>query len=952
MSTDYRNTLNLLDTPFAMRGDLAKREPKWIEQWQAQKRYETLREKAKNRPKFILHDGPPYANGDIHIGHAVNKILKDMIIRSKTIAGFDAPYVPGWDCHGLPIEHQIEKIIKNDKTAIANAPSVHQKIVDYRKANGLDPKHSELPASFIRELCREYAHLQIERQKRDFIRLGVMGEWDNPYLTMNFRSEADEVRALGKLYEQGYLFKGSKPVYWCFDCGSALAEAEVEYQDKHSTMIDVGFVCRQPEKLAHAFNFEKMTARKPAFAIIWTTTPWTIPSNQALNIHPDHEYVLIDTERGYLILAEALAEAALKRYELQGEVVAKTQGKQLELIEFEHPIYPRISPIYLADYVTLDAGTGIVHSAPAYGLDDFHTCLKYGMKHEAILNPVMSDGRFAPSLEFFGGLNIHDATPTILETLKERGALFTSDQLLHSYPHCWRHKSPVVYRATTQWFVGMDQIIDGESLREKALKGIENTKFFPEWGQARLHAMIANRPDWCVSRQRNWGVPLPFFLHKETGQPHPNTVEFIEHIAKRIETQGINAWFELDARELLGDEADDYEKMNDTLDVWFDSGTTHAHVLRGTHAHRLEWQADLYLEGSDQHRGWFHSSLLTGCALDGKPPYRQLLTHGFVVDGKGLKMSKSMGNVVAPQKVNDTLGADILRLWVGMTDYSGELRISDNILKGVTDSYRRLRNTLRFLLANLSDFDYEKNAVEIEQLQEIDQYALINAAELREHVTHNYYPNYAFHLAMQEIVIYCSEDLGAFYLDILKDRLYTSAPNSHERRAAQTALWHITRNLLLLIAPIISFTAEEAWEIFVNNQNDSTLYHTYHEFPPIPNHQALREKWTQLRQLRALVNKEIEQARSKGELGSSLQAELDLALDAAQFEALQDLSAQLKFIFLVSNVTLRQAEQFSVTVRVSEHKKCERCWHHAEDIGHYADHPSLCGRCVASLAEA
>ncbi|MCG9122624.1 isoleucine--tRNA ligase, partial [Laribacter hongkongensis] len=719
---DLKKTVNLLDTPFPMRGDLARREPGWLAQWQAQQRYQKLRKIAAGRPKFILHDGPPYANGDIHIGHAVNKILKDIIIRSKTQAGFDAPYVPGWDCHGLPIEHQIEKLVKGDKKAIEAAPSIHARITEYRKANGLDAKATDLPASFIRELCREYAGLQIERQKKDFIRLGVLGEWDNPYRTMSFRSEADEIRALGKLYQQGYLFKGLKPVYWCFDCGSALAEAEVEYQDKTSPTIDVAFASAEPEKLAAAFGLSALPSGKTASVVIWTTTPWTIPANQALNVHPDFDYGLYDTEKGLLILAADLAKGALERFGLTGVEVARCKGQALSHLTFRHPFYDRVSPVYVGDYVTLDAGTGIVHSAPAYGLEDFDSCRKNGMPNDAILNPVTSDGTYVDSLPFFGGLHIWKANPLIVEKLAEVGALMHTSPLSHSYPHCWRHKTPVVYRATTQWFVGMDREVAGSTLRQRALKGVDDTTFFPAWGQARLHAMIANRPDWCVSRQRNWGVPIPFFLDKQTGEPHPRTPELLEAVARKVEEQGINAWFELDPAELLGEDAARFDKMKDTLDVWFDSGTTHFHVLRGTHAEQLAYPADLYLEGSDQHRGWFHSSLLTGCALDGRAPYNQLLTHGFVVDGQGRKMSKSVGNVIAPQKVNDSLGADILRLWVASTDYSGELAISDTILKGTTDSYRRLRNTIRFLLANLSDFNPATDALPVSELTELDRY--------------------------------------------------------------------------------------------------------------------------------------------------------------------------------------------------------------------------------------
>ncbi len=949
MSIDYRKTVNLPDTPFPMRGDLAKREPAWVTQWQAERRYYKQRELAAGRPKFILHDGPPYANGNIHIGHAVNKILKDMIVRAKNLSGFDAPYVPGWDCHGLPIEHQIEKLVKGDKAAIEATPSIHAKIVAFRQENGLDPKATDLPASFVRELCRAYADIQIERQKKDFIRLGVMGDWDRPYRTMSFASEAGEIRALGTLYKQGHLFKGLKPVHWCFDCGSALAEAEVEYQDKHSPTIDVGFPSAEPEKLAAAFGLDALPAGKTAYAVIWTTTPWTIPANQALNVHPEFDYVLMDTERGLLILAAELAESALQRFGLTGQEVARCKGAALDHLKFSHPFYDRHSIVFVGDYVTIDAGTGIVHSAPAYGLEDFESCRKNGISNDDILNPVTSNGTYATNLPFFGGLHIWKANPLIIEKLREVGALMNDNKIEHSYPHCWRHKSPVVFRATTQWFVGMDRELEGGTLRQRALKGVEDTTFYPAWGQARLHAMIANRPDWCVSRQRNWGVPIPLFLHKETGQPHPNSEALLEQVAQRVEANGINAWFDLDPAELLGEEAAFYDKMRDTLDVWFDSGTTHAHVLRGTHADDLAYPADLYLEGSDQHRGWFHSSLLTGCAMDGRPPYNALLTHGFVVDGQGHKMSKSKGNVVAPQKVTDTLGADILRLWVAATDYSAELSISDEILKRVTESYRRLRNTLRFLLANVSDFNPATDAVPVAEMLDIDRYALVMAQQLQQRIAGDYYERFTFHFAVQNIVAYCAEDLGAFYLDILKDRLYTTQANSHARRSAQTALWHITRSLLLLISPILCFTAEEAWTVFEGKDDDSTLFQLWHTLPEVADAEALSATWTRLRELRAQANKEIEVLRAAEQLGSSLQAELDIEASEEDCAALASLGDDARFALIVSKVRYRPAATARIQVSPSAAQKCERCWHYTDDVGQNADHPTLCQRCHSNL---
>ena len=924
---DYRKTLNLPDTPFPMKGDLAKREPQWVAGWQQRKLYQKIRQASAGRPRFLLHDGPPYANGDIHIGHAVNKILKDIIVRSKTLAGYDAPYVPGWDCHGLPIEHQIEK---------------------------LHGKH--LPADQARELCRAFAAEQVERQKKDFIRLGVLGEWDDPYLTMAFRNEADEIRALGEIYQRGFLFKGLKPVNWCFDCGSALAEAEVEYQDKESPAIDVAFPLDDAERarVAHAFGLPTLPD-VPCYAVIWTTTPWTIPGNQALNLHPEFTYELVQTPRGLLLLAAELRGQALARYGLEGRVLGACQGAALSLVKFRHPFYDRHSPVYLGDYVTLDTGTGVVHSAPAYGLEDFESCKRHGMRNEEILTPVQGDGRFAESLPFFGGLNVWKANAAIIEKLREVGSLFASGKITHSYMHCWRHKTPIIYRATSQWFVGMDrQPHAGRTLRETALAAVEATQFFPDWGQARLHAMIANRPDWCVSRQRNWGVPIPFFLHKETGELHPRTLELLEQVAQRVEKQGVDAWFKLEAAELLGAEASQYEKMRDTLDVWFDSGTTHRTVLRGSHPEGSKWPADLYLEGSDQHRGWFHSSLLTACALDGRAPYDGLLTHGFVVDGQGHKMSKSKGNVIAPQKVSDTLGAEVLRLWVAATDYSGELSISDEILKRVVESYRRIRNTLRFLLANTADFDPAKNMLPVAEWLEIDRYALALTRRMQEQVTADY-GRYEFHGVVQALQRFCSEELGAFYLDILKDRLYTTAENSPPRRAAQSALWHILQSLTRLMAPVLSFTAEEIWQVLTKNPDDSVMLSAWHALPEQAEESVLSIRWQQIREVRADVSKVLEELRAAGRIGSSLQAEVELRAGGARYEHLASLGDDLRFVLICSKTTLVKTAEVNaggaegVTAVPSPHAKCTRCWHWREDVGAQAGHPELCGRCASNL---
>ncbi|GAA0493236.1 isoleucine--tRNA ligase [Pigmentiphaga daeguensis] len=927
---DYKKTLNLPDTPFPMRGDLAKREPGWVAAWEEKHLYQAIRAASAGRPRFVLHDGPPYANGDIHLGHAVNKILKDIIVKSRTLAGFDAPYVPGWDCHGMPIEIQIEK--------------------KYGKG---------LPVAEVQSKARAYATEQIDRQRKDFKRLGVLGDWDHPYLTMNPRNEADELRALGTILEKGFVFRGLKPVNWCFDCGSALAEAEVEYADRTDPAIDVAFPFADRPALAKAFGLPAID--EEGAIVIWTTTPWTIPSNQALNVHPEIDYALVrvKTPQAWgtlLVLARERVETCLQAWDLEGEIVATCKGLALDHIAFHHPLarkdpgYDRLSPIYLGDYVTLDTGTGIVHSAPAYGIEDFISCKNNGMPDADIISPVMGDGRYASTLPLFGGLTIWDANPKIVAALEEAGTLLKVEKLRHSYMHCWRHKTPIIYRATSQWFAGMDILPaeGGGTLRERALEGIEATRFYPSWGKARLHAMIANRPDWTLSRQRQWGVPMAFFVHKETGELHPRTPELLEQVAQRIEQGGIEAWQSLDPRELLGDEADLYEKNRDTLDVWFDSGTTHQTVLRGSHAADGAWPADLYLEGSDQHRGWFHSSLLTSCMLNGTPPYKALLTHGFTVDGQGRKMSKSLGNTLAPQKISDTLGAEILRLWIASTDYSGELSISDEILKRVVESYRRIRNTLRFLLANLSDFDIATQAVPDAQMFEIDRYALAMTARLQEEIT-ALYDRYEFHPATARLQTFCSEDLGAFYLDILKDRLYTTAPASVARRSAQTALWHVTQALLKLMAPILSFTAEEAWALV--KQGSLTIFtETFHAVPAQPDAGTLLEKWGRLRHLRGEVTKKLEEVRAAGGIGSSLQAEIDIHAPASDYALLSSLGEDLRFVLIVSRVGVHAAEgELRIDVAPSGHKKCERCWHWREDVGIDPEQPEICGRCVANL---
>jgi isoleucyl-tRNA synthetase len=938
---DYKNTLNLPDTPFPMRGDLARREPLWVKEWNEKGVYKRLRAVSKGRPRFVLHDGPPYANGDIHIGHAVNKILKDVIVKSKSMAGFDAPYVPGWDCHGMPIEVQIEK--------------------KYGK---------NLPAGETQKLCRAYATEQIAKQKLDFQRLGILGDWDNPYLTMAYGNEADEIRGLGMLLKKGYIFRGLKPVNWCFDCGSALAEAEIEYEDRKDPAVDVGFEFHEREKIAAAFGLRTLPDKK-GYIVIWTTTPWTLPANQALNVHPDFDYALIDTDRGLLIVADAMLVAGdvpdateeefdslampklLAKYGVKSwRLIGKAKGRALENIRFKHPFYDRTSPVYLGEYVTLDTGTGIVHSSPAYGVEDFDSCRRYGMKDDEILTPVMGDGKYASSLPLFGGLSIWDANPKVIKTLEEKGTLFAVDwKHVHSYMHCWRHKTPVILRATIQWFAGMDEVPGyhgvkpAETLRTTALRGIEATQFFPAWGKARLHGMIAKRPDWTLSRARQWGVPMPFFVHKETGTLHPRTLELLEEVARRVQQGGIETWQTVTTEEFLGADAAQYEKVKDTIDVWFDSGSTHLTVLKGSHASESAFPADLYLEGSDQHRGWFHSSLLVSCMMNGVPPYKALLTHGFVIDMDGRKMSKSKGTGMAPQQVAGTLGAEILRLWVASGDYSGELTISNEILKRVVESYRRVRNTLRFLLANTSDFDPAKHAVPVAEMTEIDRYALALAARMQDAVTGDY-KAYQFHLVTQKLQSFCSEDLGAFYLDICKDRLYTCGRESRARRSAQTAIWHIAQSLLRLMAPILSFTAEEAWQVLAGGKG-SVFEEIWHAIPAPGLDQATLDAWGNVREFREIVSKRIEEKRERKEIGSSLAAELDIHAHGPIYESLARLGDELRFVLITSRATVREMKGSPVQIKVnaSEQPKCERCWHYRADVSP----AGLCGRCESNL---
>ncbi len=935
---DYRSTLNLPDTPFPMRGDLPKREPGWVKDWEDKGLYKRLRDARAGAPKFVLHDGPPYANGQIHMGHAVNKILKDMIVKARQLKGMDAAYIPGWDCHGLPIENAIEKKFGR-----------------------------KLARDDMQAKSRAFATEQIDLQRVDFKRLGVLAEWDHPYRTMDFKNEAEELRAFKKVVERGFVYRGLKPVYWCFDCGSSLAEFEIEYADKKSQTLDVAFLSAEPDKLAAAFGLE--TLSKDAFAVIWTTTAWTIPANQALNLNPELTYALVDTERGLLVLAESLVDKCMERYQLTGTVVATTLGKNLGGLNFKHPLahvhegYDRLSPIYLADYATADDGTGLVHSSPAYGVEDFNSCVAHGMAYDDILNPVQGNGAYEAELPLFGGQHIWKACAVIIEALREAGRLMCTLDITHSYPHCWRHKTPVIYRAAAQWFIRMDE---GEgvfttdkapkSLRQLALDAIEETSFYPENGKTRLRDMIAGRPDWCISRQRSWGVPLPFFLHKDSGELHPRTMEILDIAANLIEQGGVEAWSKVTTEEILGAvDAPSYTKSTDILEVWFDSGTTHTTVLKGSHAgagHASGPEADLYLEGHDQHRGWFHSSLLTACAMYGRAPYKGILTHGFTVDSKGHKMSKSQGNGVDPQETSKKLGAEIIRLWVAASDYSGDIAGDEKILARVVDTYRRIRNTLKFLMANVSDFDPAADAVPFDQMLEIDRYALSRVAQLQADIL-AHYEVYEFHPVVAKLQIYCSEDLGSFYLDVLKDRLYTTAPKSLARRSAQTALWQITQAMLRLMAPFLSFTAEEAWAVLGAegktpiDSKDSIFLDTYAAVGE-PDADLLA-KWTRIRELRDVVNKDIEVLRAEGQVGSSLQAQVTLTVTETDFALLASLGEDLKFVFITSAIQLVAGEALSVSSSATKSIKCERCWHYCDDIGIDPAHPTICGRCTSNL---
>ncbi|OOR98441.1 isoleucine--tRNA ligase [Haemophilus paracuniculus] len=927
--TDYKNTLNLPETGFPMRGDLAKREPDMLKNWYEKNLYQKIRQASKGKKTFILHDGPPYANGNIHLGHAVNKILKDIIMKSKTALGFDTPYVPGWDCHGLPIELKVESLVgkPNEKVSAAE----------------------------FRQACREYAKEQVEGQKADFIRMGILGDWENPYLTMNFDTEANIIRTLGKVIANGHLYKGSKPVHWCLDCGSSLAEAEVEYEDKVSPSIYVRFPAVASGEIEAKFNAVGKGSGNLS-AVIWTTTPWTLPSNKAISINPELDYQLVQFGDERVILAAALVESVQKAAGVETvEVLGETKGENLALLQFAHPFYDYNVPLILGNHVTTDGGTGLVHTAPDHGQDDFIVSKKYNIEMAGL---VGNDGKFKSDVPFFAGKGVFESNDLVLEKLKETGTLLKLERIKHSYPHCWRHKTPIIFRATPQWFIGMET----QGLRRQALGEIKAVRWIPSWGEARIDTMVANRPDWCISRQRTWGVPMTMFVHNETEELHPRTLEILEQVAQRVEKEGIQAWWDLDPAKLLGEDAKNYRKVPDTLDVWFDSGSTYASVVEA----RPEFNgnsADMYLEGSDQHRGWFMSSLMLSTATNGKAPYKQVLTHGFTVDEKGRKMSKSLGNVIVPSEVWNKNGADILRLWVASTDYTGEIAVSHNILNSAGDTYRRIRNTARFLLANLNGFDPERDLVKPEEMISLDRWAVSCALEAQNEIKEAY-DNYQFHAVVQRLMRFCSIEMGSFYLDIIKDRQYTTKADSLARRSCQTALWHISEALVRWIAPILSFTADEIWGYLPKVANRAEFVFTeefYNGLFALDASDKLDDNyWQQLLKVRAEVNRVLEQARNEKIIGAGLEAKVTVYANDQIRPLLEQLSNELRFVLITSQAIIKPLAEadvaegelsgLAVKVERADGEKCPRCWHFATDIGANAEHSTVCGRCVENVA--
>ncbi len=924
---DYKNTLNLPNTDFPMRGDLAKREPKMLEEFNQKKVYEQIRKARENRDMFILHDGPPYANGTIHIGHAINKVLKDIIVKFKTLDGFDAPYIPGWDCHGLPIEHKVEGLI--------GKPG------------------QKVDAATFRAECRKYAMSQVQGQMKDFIRLGVFGSFDKPYVTMDYKTEADTIRALGKVIENGHFVLGAKPVYWCMDCQSALAEAEVEYKDVTSDSIDVKFVAKNEDEILAKFNTKE--GNGPVCAVIWTTTPWTLPANRAICLNELFEYSLVQISDARLIIATDLVESVMKRYGIDDyKILGQCKGKDLELSEFKHPFLDFYVPIILGAHVTLDAGTGCVHTAPGHGLDDYNVASKYNIE---VANPVGPDGCYVKDAAFLPGVHVFKANPLVIEKLKELGALLCSQKITHSYPHCWRHKTPVIFRATSQWFVSME----AKGLRTRALEEIKKVRWIPAWGQNRIEAMVSQRPDWCISRQRTWGMPCAVLVNKETGKIHEKTPEIIEKVALAVEKGGIQAWWDLKVEDLIdASEAHLYYKDPNTLDVWFDSGSTH-YTVTDARPENKGHSADLYLEGSDQHRGWFMSSLMLSIAMKDEAPYKQVLTHGFCVDGQGRKMSKSLGNVIAPQEVIDKMGADVLRLWVASTDYSGDIAVSQEIFKRSADSYRRLRNTIRFLLANLNGFDPAKDMVAFEDMVELDKWAVSKASKTQDSIISNY-NNYDFHLVVKELMHFCSIELGSFYLDIIKDRQYTAKSDSVARRSCQTALYLIAESLIRWIAPILTFTSQEAWQAMPGTRDEFVFTQEWlKDLPKLSDDSKFNDDfWHKILEIRDEVNRAIEQKRNDGVIGGSLEAEVTIYTDEATANILNAIGDELSFVFITSKVLVKtdaapenaiKSENGSLAfvIEKSNAKKCERCWHYEADVDADSEYPGLCPRCIQNI---
>ena len=913
MTINYRDTLNLPQTELSMKAGLPKKEPEILDFWNDIGLYEKIRQQNLNNKKFILHDGPPYANGAIHLGHSVNKILKDITIKSKTLQGLDAPYVPGWDCHGLPIELNVEK--KHGKRS---------ELVQNKK--------------MFQEACKEYALTQIESQKKDFIRLGVLGEWDNPYKSLDSSFEANAVRALGKIYEAGHIEKGEKPVHWCQDCGSALAEAEVEYQDKTSKSIDVAFKADEQslKKLNEVFATNIVDGIS---FVIWTTTPWTIPSNVAVCINPELDYALIKLDGEHLVIAEAMIELCMERWGTTSELVSKTLGKNLVDISLIHPFIERKSELLHGDHVTTEAGTGCVHTAPAHGLDDYFICKKHGIETFKALN---SKGFFKEEFEFIAGLPASKADPLVIEKLNEVKALVNCDDFHHSYPHCWRHKSPLIFTSTAQWFISMNK----SGLLNEALQSISGVSWEPSWGEQRIEGMLTDRPDWCISRQRNWGVPITLIVHKESGTIHPNQSELFKQFANLIEENGISSWESLDLNEFI-DDGDSYIKITDSLDVWFDSGVTHFAVSEQRFEEGIV--ADLYLEGSDQHRGWFQSSLLTSIAMNGRAPYKAVLTHGFVVDENGRKQSKSLGNVVSPQKVWDSLGADILRLWVASADFRSEMVASDEILKRVSDQYRRIRNTFRFILGNLNDFDESKKIVFEDQI-ELDKWIVLETSKLQEDVL-KLYESYSYHNVVQKIHNFCVNELGGIYLDIVKDRLYTCKDSSHARQSCQTSLNYVLNTMVRLTAPILSFTSEEIWQTHpsLKGQNESIFLSKYFESKQEGECVISSSDWARIFEIKDIVNQSIERLRNENKLKGSLDSNVIISANEEDKSVLDKLGSELHFVFISSQASVIDGDTLSIQIDQMSDEKCTRCWHRDSTVGESKVHPEICSRCEENI---